>query len=45
MDIKELLKEGQYRDVWYLEKDGTWVEKRCLIIPAVDIESLIEESK
>lgn len=38
-----LVGEGQYRDVWYLEKDGTEVEKRCLIIPAVDIEPLIGE--
>ena len=42
--LKEVLKEkGQYMDVWYLEKDGTWVEKRCLVIPAKDIEPLIEK--
>ncbi len=43
MELKEVLEKGQYRDVWYLEKDGTAVEKRCLVIPAVDVEPLIKK--
>ncbi len=42
MELKEVLEKGQYRDVWYIEKDGTEVEKRCLIIPATAIEPLTE---
>lgn len=41
--LKDVLVEhGQYRDIWYIEKDGTSVERRCLIVPAKDIEPLIE---
>lgn len=38
-----LVREGQYRDVWYIKKDGTSEEKRCLIVPAVVIEPLLKE--
>ena len=35
-------RHGQYRDVSYINKDGTPVETRCLIIPAKIVELLIE---
>ena len=39
-----LVKAGQYRDVWYIKKDGSSEEKRCLIVPAVIIEPLLKEA-
>ena len=35
-----LIEHGQYRDVSYIEKNGTSVERRCLIVPAKVIEPL-----
>ena len=41
---KALLEYGQYRDVRYIKKDGTSEEKRCLIVPAVLMEPLLERN-
>ena len=35
--LKKVVESGQYRDVWFLNSDGTEVEKRCLIVPAVGL--------
>ena len=39
-----LIEWGQYRDVWYINKNGTSEEKRCLIVPAKAIEPLLKET-
>lgn len=43
-DLRDvLIEQGQYRDVWYINKDGTAEERRCLVVPAIAVEPLIEE--
>lgn len=37
-----LIKQGQYRDVQYINKDGTSEGKRCLIVPAKAIEPFLK---
>lgn len=42
---KTILEHGQYRDVQYINKDGTSEGKRCLVVPAKVVEPLLKKGK